>query len=224
MRAFSCADPKERQLDLVPRLLFCGGKTRTAHNWPSDSTSDDESKEQVWLHGSLMLQQTLTYTSTRAVSRSLVNLPPAALVRVSNDKSGSHVIEGFLASDSINHKHKSQLIGKLRGNFVKLAADRHGSRIIDYLADQLDDKSRPVLLDELSSAEQELRRAGKIGRLMVERHGLHTWRTKGAEEWSKSADKKKKRADRFKDIVHEKNNKEKDLSPDVSQSRDEQSQ
>ena len=84
MKAFHCFEPKERQIHLVPLMLF--------------PESSNKYRKEIWLHGSLMLQYIFGYEETYKISKSLISLEPRELSQVCNDKSGSHVIDSFLQS------------------------------------------------------------------------------------------------------------------------------
>lgn len=101
LKAFDCYEPKEKQLDLVPSMLFIEMKDRFSHGVP---------KIQIWLHGSLMLQYMMAYSDPYKVSKSLLSLSTDDIIRIAKDRSGSHVIDAFLHSDNIALKYKSEIV------------------------------------------------------------------------------------------------------------------
>ena len=65
------------------------------------------------LHGSLLLQALLKFQDPRTVVRSLLAQDVEALVRVSCDSSGSHVLTAFLSSHTVPTKKKEKMMKKL---------------------------------------------------------------------------------------------------------------
>lgn len=97
MKAYNCYEPKEKQLDLVPSMLFADLKPRN-------------SKFFIWLQGSLILQCMFTYLDPYKVSKSFLSLSTDDIVRICKDRSGSRAIDSFFQSEKVSTKHKSELV------------------------------------------------------------------------------------------------------------------
>ncbi|RWS29127.1 nucleolar protein 9-like protein [Leptotrombidium deliense] len=186
MRAFHCHDPKDRQIHLVPLMLF-GENTG---KYP---------KSEVWLHGSLMLQYIFGYEDPYKVTKSLLSLEPKELVFICNDKSGSHVIDSFLQSQTVAPKHKQHFLEKMRGSYINLACDRFGSRIVDYLLNTVDLKMKADIMDELSAKESQLN-STKNGYYVGKKAGLYHYKHR-YQEWKDVERAKDKRKRAFKEII-----------------------
>ncbi|RWS16948.1 nucleolar protein 9-like protein [Dinothrombium tinctorium] len=187
MKAFHCYEPKDRQIHLVPLMLF-GEKT----GYP---------KNEIWLHGSLMLQYIFGYEDPYKVTKSLLSLEPKELVFICNDKSGSHVIDSFLQSQTVAQKHKHQFLEKMRGSYIHLACDRFGSRIIDYLLNTVEIKMKADIMDELSAKESQLN-STKNGYYVGKKAGVYHYKYRQTE-WKEVERAKDKRKRAFKDIIME---------------------
>ena len=129
MKAFYCLEPKEKQIQLVPLMLFSDNTIITPTPNPN-SLKEDKHSAQIWLHGSLMLQYMFQYKETYRLWKSLLSIDTRELVGVINDASGSHAIDAFLKSPTVPDKAKEQFVDKLGGYFVDLACNKYGSRVI----------------------------------------------------------------------------------------------
>lgn len=69
MKAFHCFEPKERQIHLVPLMLF------------GDSTLK-YGRSEIWLHGSLMLQYIFGYEDPYKITKSLLSLDQRELLGI----------------------------------------------------------------------------------------------------------------------------------------------
>jgi len=188
MKSFHCNEPKEKQISLVPLMLF--GESNNKHSYD---------KNDIWLHGSLMLQYIFGFEDPYKVTKSLLSLDPREIVSVANDKSGSHVIDIFLQSQTVGPKHKAYLIEKLRGNFVSLACDRFGSRIIECLLNTVDNKMKNLIMDELSANESHLnsnRNGWYIGKKAGVYHYKHRY-----DDWKEEERNREKRRREFDSII-----------------------
>lgn len=123
MKSFNCLEPKEKQIQLVPLMLFSDNTMITPNK-------DDKNSGQIWLHGSLMLQYMFQYKDPSKLCKSLLSMEPRELVSATNDASGSHAIDAFLRSQTVPEKAKNQFVDKLGGYFVDLACNKYGSRVI----------------------------------------------------------------------------------------------
>lgn len=130
MKAYNIYDPKEKQLDLVPSMLFIetkfpqfpvprqqfnGGPNYRNNNYNNNGDSGGQgtsssSRLQIWLHGSLMLQYTMSFVDTHKVCKSLMSLSTEDLVKIAKDRSGSHVIDAFIHGTNVPLRYKSELV------------------------------------------------------------------------------------------------------------------
>jgi len=152
----------------------------------------------IWLHGSLMLQYIFCFEDMLKVTRSLLSLEQRELVQICNDKSGSHVIDSFLQSQTVAPKHKAMFLDKLRGAFVNLACDRFGSRIIDYLLNS-DTKTKMMIMDELSAKESQLNNS-RNGYFVGKKAGLYHYKHRH-DDWKEQERLRDKKRRAFEDFL-----------------------
>lgn len=126
MKAYNIYEPKEKQLDLVPSLLFIetkfpqfpgprqqfnsGPNYRNNYNNGDSQGGSSSSRLQIWLHGSLMLQYTMSFEDTHKVCKSLMSLSTEEIVKIAKDRSGSHVIDAFIHGTNVPLRYKSELV------------------------------------------------------------------------------------------------------------------
>lgn len=137
MAAYNCTEPKKKHL-LVPLMLFTDPVKR-----------DREKGTDVWLHGSLMLQYIFRYKNTYDVSKSFLVLDKDDAIAVATDKSGSHVVESFLQSETVPNVSKNEFVHKLMGCYTILQQDRFGNRIVDHLMNNGDKLLKEKIMEEL---------------------------------------------------------------------------
>lgn len=136
MAAYYIDDPKKKQY-LVPLMLF------------TDPSKGKDKSRDVWLHGSLMLQYIFRYKNTYDVSKSFLVLDLDESLRVATDKSGSHVVESFLQSETVPVVSKNEFVHKLMGYYTVLQQDRFGTRIVDHLMNNGDKSLKDKIMEEL---------------------------------------------------------------------------
>lgn len=136
MNAYYLDEPKKR-LHLVPLMLF------------ANLTKSQERGKEVWLHGSLMLQYIFRYKNTYDVSKSFLALDSDESFIVATHKSGSHVVESFLQSETVPVVSKNEFVNKLMGYYSRLQQDRFGQRIVDHLMSYGDKMLKEKIMEEL---------------------------------------------------------------------------
>jgi nucleolar protein 9 len=146
-----------------------------------------------------MLQYIFGFEDPYKVTKSLLSLEPKEIVSIANDKSGSHVIDTFLQSQTVAPKHKQQLIERLRGNFADMANDRFGSRIVDYLLGTTEGKMKASLMDELSAKESHLN-STRNGWFVAKKAGLYHYKNR-YDDWKEEERNRNKRRREFEDLI-----------------------
>lgn len=136
MQAYYLTEPKRKQY-LVPLMLF------------TDPSKGKDRGTDVWLHGSLMLQYIFRYKNTYEVSKSFLVLDRDESITVATDKSGSHVVESFLQSETVPTVSKNEFVHKLMGCYTLLEQDRFGNRIVDHLMKNGDAGLKEKIMEEL---------------------------------------------------------------------------
>lgn len=138
MSAYYLTEPSKKKL-LVPLMLF----SDLAKNKERSGNKD------VWLHGSLMLQYIFRYKNTYDVSKSFLMLDTDESITVATDKSGSHVVESFLQSETVPVVSKNEFVHKLMGSYAILQQDKFGTRIVDHLMNKGDSQLKEKIMEEL---------------------------------------------------------------------------
>ncbi|KPM05127.1 hypothetical protein QR98_0035860 [Sarcoptes scabiei] len=106
-KAFDCDSSKNKQIDVVSKILFF------EHQFQKP-TRNRENNYSIWLYGSLMLQHMFYYAKTYKISKSLLALQPYNLIKICIDRSGSHLIESFLNSSTVELKYKSEFVERYK--------------------------------------------------------------------------------------------------------------
>lgn len=139
MDAYYITEENRRKGTLVPFMLFTD---------PAKPKTHDKSNS-VWLHGSLMLQYIFRYKNTYEISKSFLVLDRNESITVATDKSGSHVVESFLQSETVPVVSKNEFVYKLMGSYSILQQDRFGTRIVDHLMNNGDQALKEKIMEEL---------------------------------------------------------------------------
>ncbi|CAG2107559.1 unnamed protein product [Medioppia subpectinata] len=200
MKSFHCFEPKDRQIQLVPLMLFGDQEPSNGRTGGREQPygAYGNNKVDIWLHGSLMLQYIFGFDDPYKVTKSLLSLEPKEVVSIANDKSGSHVIETFLHSQTVAPKHKQQLIEHLRGSYVDMANDRFGSRIVDHVLATADIKLKSSIMDELVAKESHLN-STRNGYYLGKKAGLYHYKNRN-DEWRDEERGRAKRRREMDDI------------------------
>lgn len=135
-------EKRDKRLHLVPLMLFTDPVRH-------DPMRHDRREVDVWLHGSLMLQYIFRFKNTYEVSKSFLLLERNELLRVATDKSGSHVVDSFLQSETVPNVSKDEFVHKLLGSYSILQQDRFGNRIVDHLMSAADQKLKDLIMEDL---------------------------------------------------------------------------
>ena len=107
LKAFHTSDHPSCSAPVILALL-------TYEVFYNDGGADGGSEPHPFtLHGSLLLQALLKFQDVKHVSRSVLKLGSAELMRVSCDPQASHVITAYLNSVTVPAKRKEKLIAKL---------------------------------------------------------------------------------------------------------------
>ncbi|XP_070810387.1 nucleolar protein 9 [Pituophis catenifer annectens] len=203
LEAFHCWEPPTRQLACAPLLasvlayeVYFG---------------EEEEKEQegatppalsaVSYHGSLMLQHLLHFADPSLVLGSLAAMPPADLVTLACDPSGSHVFDALLVSPSVSKKSRRKVLRQLKGHFLPLACSKHGSRVLDAIWSRASLPARRELAQELAEHEPQLRH-DPFGHHLVRNFAL-THFLKRRRDWDSHQQAEKKRRDLFAEILED---------------------
>ncbi|XP_075585779.1 LOW QUALITY PROTEIN: uncharacterized protein LOC124495280 [Dermatophagoides farinae] len=174
MKAFDSYEPKDKQLNVVPQMLFYEPSPNSDRR---DSHSRRNFANQIWLYGSLMLQHMFTYKDPYKLSKSLLSMSIDNLMRTCQDRSGSHVIDSFLQSPDVELKHKSELVERLLGKYHLLACNKYGSRIVENIMKLSNEQVRAAITQELSKKESLLMK-NRNGWFVAKNVGIHHFKTR----------------------------------------------
>lgn len=225
-KAYHCYEPKEKQLDLVPSMLFIemkfppprqhfnGGpnyrnnnsyhynnnsNNNSSNNNSSFGDNGNASKLQIWLHGSLMLQYTMSFADTNKVCKSLMSLSTDDLVKIAKDRSGSHVIDAFIHGTNVPLKYKSDLVERFLGRYHSLSLDKFGSRIVENIISLSDDDVKNAIMGELSRHESQLS-SNRNGWFVAKKVGLQTFKNR-PDDWRAAEQSRERKRRIFGEFV-----------------------
>ncbi len=97
MRTLHCYEPSHHQPKLVPLLVRLATR---------ESSEGDDEGVSVHLHGSLILQELLSFNKPIKVVSSLLGLPSGRLRALLSDPRGCHVSDAFMMSPTIGEKSR----------------------------------------------------------------------------------------------------------------------
>ncbi|KAL1115354.1 hypothetical protein AAG570_007384 [Ranatra chinensis] len=207
-KAFDCWEPEPRQNHFavcVLRMKPYGEVTKSAAVESGDNVEDNNrTKPSVNIHGSLIVQAMLRFKKPIKVINSLLSTDANELCDILCDPKGSHVVDNYTTSEYVGEKSRERLVNKLKGHYVRLACDRHGSRSFDSVWRRAGAGHRARIAAELSAREAAVT-ASEYGRIIASKVALNEFRhkrevwTRMVAEGGRSGPEKTK--DMFKDIV-----------------------
>ncbi|XP_069505988.1 nucleolar protein 9 isoform X1 [Ambystoma mexicanum] len=206
MEAFHCLEPASRQIACSPLFLsllsyevyygYEDGNSPLEHQAESERCLGD-----VNFHGSLLLQQLLHFTDPSPVLLSLAAMMEKDLVTLACSQAGSHVFDALLISDSIPEKKKKKVLRKLKGHYIKLACNKHGSRVLDRIWNAATLGVKQEMAQELASKEQELLK-DQFGYHIVRNFALSHF-LKRRRDWDEHQVAENKRRKMFAEILED---------------------
>jgi len=186
--ALHCTEEQEK---LVPCLV---------HMVTRDAMSEQKVFP-VHLHGSLILQQMLQFGKPIKLVRSLLAMTPQDLQVLLGDPRGCHIADSFMTSKTVGEKSRDGIVKALKGQFVNLACNKHGSRTMDTLWNHSGLKQRQTIVEELST-KLDILNSNKFGKFVVQRFYVPIFR-RSRDDWKDVVEKKNKVGDMFADIIGE---------------------
>ncbi|XP_067650762.1 nucleolar protein 9-like [Haliotis asinina] len=185
MEAFHCATPDSRQTALAPLLLSLS--TYEVFYKEEDSEQENEVKTSsssanpqqlttVNYHGSVLMQNLLKFRKPKLVVTSLLELKPAELKLVASDRCGSHVLDIFFESETVEEKMKSSLLQKMKGLFLDISCDRNGSRTLESIWKNCSAQQKVVIAEELSKHADRLH-SNKFGHFVYRNLAISQFQT-----------------------------------------------
>lgn len=153
----------------------------------------------ISLHGSLILQEMLSFSKPIKLVRSILSVEGAELRRILSDPRGSHLADAFMQSKTIGEKSREGLVRRLAGELTGLACSKHGSRALDALWKYSSLKMKQVMVEELSRDELQLS-SHPIGKFTSRSCALSAWRHQ-RDQWRTIVTQADKNAELFKDII-----------------------
>lgn len=156
-------------------------------------------ESKICLHGSLILQEIFDFNKPIQVVRGLLSLDPKTLTSIFSDKIGTHVLNRFVASESVGEKSRISLARQLSGQYVELACSKQGSFAVQKLWDSVPMKSKQTIVEELSKQERVLSR-DQFGRFVYNGCAVSVFAHQPSE-WAATITKKEKGKTLFKDII-----------------------
>nr|CAD7587749.1 unnamed protein product [Timema genevievae] len=191
MKALHCWEPPQQQLLFVPLLV----RLVTMETFKQNK----DSPLFVQLHGSLILQSMLHFKKPIKVVASILSMSSSDLRDVLSNPKGCHVTDVFMSSEYIGEKSRDKLIHTLKGNFVKMACSKHGSRSLDAVWKATNLKQKMMIVEELSSKESILN-SDQFGSHFARIAGVSLYKHK-KEDWKEAQAKHINKKLLFADII-----------------------
>jgi len=157
----------------------------------------EESK--ICLHGSLVLQEILDFNKPIQVVRSLLSSDPKILTSIFSDRIGTHVLNRFVASETVGEKSRISLARRLSGQYVELACSKQGSFAVQKLWDSVPMKYKQTIVEELSKQERVLSK-DQFGHFVYKSCAVSVFAHQQSE-WAATITKNEKEKTLFKDII-----------------------
>nr|CAD7424786.1 unnamed protein product [Timema monikensis] len=191
MKALHCWEPAQQQLMFVPLLV----RLVTMETYKQNK----DSPLFVQLHGSLLLQSMLHFKKPIKVVASILSMSSSDLRDVLSNPKGCHITDVFMSSEYIGEKSRDKLIHTLKGNFVKMACSKHGSRSLDAVWKATNLKQKMMIVEELSSKESILN-SDQFGSHFARIAGVSLYKHK-KEDWKEAQAKHINKKLLFADII-----------------------
>nr|CAD7201296.1 unnamed protein product [Timema douglasi] len=153
----------------------------------------------VQLHGSLLLQSMLQFKKPIKVVASILSMPSSDLRDLLSNPKGCHITDVFMSSEYIGEKSRDKLIHTLKGNFVKMACSKHGSRSLDAVWKATNLKQKMMIVEELSPKESILN-SDQFGCHFARVAGVSLYKYK-KEDWKEAQAKHINKKLLFADII-----------------------
>nr|CAD7413037.1 unnamed protein product [Timema poppensis] len=191
MKALHCWEPAQQQLMFVPLLV----RLVTMETYKQNK----DSPLFVQLHGSLLLQSMLQFKKPIKVVASILSMPSSDLRDLLSNPKGCHITDVFMSSEYIGEKSRDKLIHTLKGNFVKMACSKHGSRSLDAVWKATNLKQKTMIAEELSPKESILN-SDQFGCHFARVAGVSLYKYK-KEDWKEAQAKHINKKLLFADII-----------------------
>lgn len=137
--------------------------------------------------------------SNKSIAEAMLSTSKDFLTFIAKDKFGSHILESFLNSDSVEEKYKNKFLDSFEGEFGGLAKDKFGSHFVEAAFEKGSLKRKKIIISELSKYEGQLSGSSQ-GRAVMFKCRLSDFR-RDPEEWEKAQTKKRKVVAIFDDIL-----------------------
>ena len=191
MSLFSCYEPQERQLKIVPALLHL-------------LTYEDlqEKKDcKMNLHGSLIIQNLLSFKKPIRIIESLLNINTAQLVKVMSDLYGSHIINSYCKSPHVGEKNKLKLMQSVVSEVATLAKSKHGAHSLISLWNAVPATSHAGLCQTIAD-NHKLIKSSEFGFLILNRLNVSSFMDASDKtEWMKNEEGKSKKRKLLEDTM-----------------------
>ncbi|XP_071035510.1 nucleolar protein 9 [Parasteatoda tepidariorum] len=173
MLCLQCNEPPEKQLKLVPLLLGL--------NKYEESEYIKTSKLTIRLHGSLLIQNLLTFQKPIKLVNSLLDVKPQVLASLACHVQGCFVITSFFKSDTIGEKSKDKLAQCLQPVATTISCDENGNLTLARVWVLLSLKQKSFIASELAKNEEKLR-SHKTGNVIFNKFKIFQYK-RNIEQW-----------------------------------------
>ncbi|KAF9414504.1 Nucleolar protein 9 [Podila epigama] len=163
--------------------------------------SQESTKPKFHPQGAVILQLLLQYPEehTKIVIDSYFAQKEELMYAWTMDPTGSHVIEAFLTSPTLNLKVKRKILKSFLGKYHSMALDRYGGHTVDKCWAVSDIEMKEKIASELLEHEQALSHSFH-GKFILRNCKIDQFKRK-KEEWVQREKGIERKKDMFKDIL-----------------------
>lgn len=121
---------------------------------PIESCQD--SNNYINIHGSVILQSLLAFQKPIEIISGLMEMDNAKLISLIATAKGSFVVDAFFGAPFVGEKSKIKFIKKFGGEYLDLATNKFGSRILEKLYQHSDLSQQSRIVHELAAKLNQL--------------------------------------------------------------------
>ncbi|KAF9970274.1 Nucleolar protein 9 [Actinomortierella ambigua] len=194
--AFHTSGPAERK-DFINVVLHM----ETHEQFKARDSSQEERKPTFHPQGAIILQLLLQYPEehNKIVTDSYFGQKEDLVYAWTLDSTGSHVIEAFLTSPTVNLKMKKKILKSFLGKYHVMALDKYGGHTVDKCWAVSDIDMKEKIATELLQHEQALSQSF-YGKFILRNCKIDQFKRKKAD-WLEREKGNERKKEMFKDIL-----------------------
>ncbi|VEN34580.1 unnamed protein product [Callosobruchus maculatus] len=194
MKALNCWEPEERQQSFI----LCLSRFATFDK-SIEQPAANIHKEKLNLHGTLVVQQLLSFNKPIKLVNSILSLDLTELKNLFCNTMGSHIADSYMKGEFVGEKSREKLVRKLLGTYQELASTKYGSRSFEALWNGAHLKLKLMIMEELSKKDASWTNT-QFGQIISNKVNLALFK-RSREDWKNSLNKVDKTEKILADIL-----------------------